>query len=204
MPEQQHDKRAGFGSRSSPFFRLWHWLAGTSVVAAATPGAMAKARQRRRASPSSRTRFPVSPTQLAALTVALNTEGARPHLPNLLVVEQTLLCVSGGNDLAAVPDFVLARSRWELRSLAAFQRSKLLQAFDEAVGRQVRRNEQAQQALVWGQGALGVSMATGTSPGDGSGGDFEDTQPMGEGEGDGDFDGAGLGVAGMRGRLSMS
>lgn len=165
---------------------MWKWLAGTSITSSSGSKAATAGGSRRRgaSSPSSRTRFPVSPTQLAALTVALNNENARSRLPNLLVVEQTLLCVSGGNDLAAVPDFALARARWELRSLAAFRRSKLLQALDDAVGQQARRNERAQQAAVRGDPGADSSILRGmtkpastTSSFFGDEADFEDTLP---------------------------
>ncbi len=186
-------------TETKPLKRLWHWLTGSFIVdmaATKTPEAGGKpaAPRNKLRRPHSR-RFPVPVIQLAALTQALNSENARPHLPNLLVVEQTLLCVSGGNDLAAVPDFVLERARLELQCLAAFKRSKALQAFDEAMGQQVRRNEQAHQALSSSQfeveedddprrsGArasdrgrvlVGSSSAAASSCGEG---DFEDTLP---------------------------
>ncbi len=214
---------------TKPLTRLWHWLTGSSIVDLATakapkPGGKPAAPRNKLRRSHSR-RFPIPVIQLAALTQALNSEGARPHLPNLLVVEQTLLCVSGGNDLAAVPDFVLERARLELQRLATFQRSKALQAFDEAIGQQVRRNEQAQQALsssqfeldeddaprqAAGRGAskggrtlTASSSAAASSSGDGEG-DFEDTLPsqLDDDEGDAvvvddDTDGADE-AAGMR------
>lgn len=184
---------------TKPLTRLWHWLTGSFIVdmtTTKTPEAGGKhaAPRNKLRRPHSR-RFPVPVIQLAALTQALNSENARPHLPNLLVVEQTLLCVSGGNDLAAVPDFVLERARLELQCLAMFKRSKALQAFDEAMGQQVRRNDQAQQALSSSQfeadeeddprrpGArasnggrvfVASSAAAASSSGEG---DFEDTLP---------------------------
>lgn len=73
-----------------------------------------------------------------------------------------------GDKLAAVPDFVLARSLAELRSLAAFRRSAALQAFYEALYGQALRNEQA----------LRCADERKAVPEEEE--DFQDTQPMEE------------------------
>lgn len=138
----------------APLERLWGWLAGTSIAAR-------KPRHR-----AGHTRIPTN--QLAALSAALDAEHARPRLPNLLVVEQTLH-MAPAPELAAVPDFVLARSLVELRSLAAFKRSAALQAFDEVVQGQVLRNEQT----LW-HGNDRVKAVPEEEE------DFQDTQPMEE------------------------
>jgi hypothetical protein len=84
----------------------------------------------------------VTPHQLRTLTQVLTAEQARARLPNLLVVEQTLQAAPSFQ-LAAVPDFVLAKSLAELQSLKATRYSDALQTLYLAMYAQAVRNEEA-------------------------------------------------------------
>lgn len=107
----------------------------------------------------------VTPHQLRTLTRALTAEQARARLPNLLVVEQTLQAAPSFQ-LAAVPDFVLAKSLAELQSLKAARYSEALQTLYLAMYAQALRNEE-----VLGNSRVGVEME-----------EFLDTEPMAVGE----------------------